>query len=54
LGSRNTLLTGDVGIDFKASRVMEAGNEVVLCIQCKNYQSPARVKVVRQLNGVVA
>jgi len=48
-----TPLTHDGGIDLRASRVVDIGGETVLYIQCKNYQSPAGVDVVRQLNGVL-
>lgn len=45
--------TRDGGIDLKASRAVDIGGDVVLYLQCKNYQSPAGVEVVRQLNGVL-
>ena len=48
-----TPLTRDGGIDLRARRLVDVGGEAVLYIQCKNYQSPAGVEVIRQLNGVL-
>jgi hypothetical protein len=45
--------TRDGGIDLKASRAVDMGGDFVLYVQCKNYQSPVGVEVVRQLNGVL-
>jgi len=48
-----TPTTCDGGIDLLATRTEGVGGDIRLYVQCKNYQSPAGVDVVRQLNGVL-
>lgn len=48
-----TPLSRDGGIDLISRKKMDAGGEITLYIQCKNYSSPCGVEMVRQLNGVL-